>query len=318
MKTHMCNYISIVMFLALPISAQVSTAPSINSPVQAEPQLPYGAPVSSTNAMRVRFLAAQEAEPMVFIIPAADGEEQDLAPIREDLPVMCRIFDKMHSTGMGNLPVLGILFRPENENQQRTEALYLQGYGVVFFVKVPFTLDFSKSEGKTETEDRPGIDPVWQSVKEETLYGHRRNSNAKDTEQTSAMNRAATLLTTERLLRTLKHASNIRALAPDEKIIVRITGEGKSDGSSGRSNGRGSTGYRSMGPYGGGGNTPYGGDPFSAQASSGDTTTLIARTTKADVDDYSHGKLTFEQFSNKANVIGLDGNNMIPVAVSPR
>ncbi len=305
MKAYMYTFI-IAMLLAIPVFGQndLTTPVSSNAPVLTQSRSTYAQALPSSNAP-IRQLMGQEDKQTVFIVPSTGKQAEDFKPIIEDLYVMCRIFDKMDSTGMGNLPALndnpslGAIFQNRKDNP--TEALYLQGYGIVFFIKVPFALDLSESEPNQTSEEHSDPDPLWQSVKEETLYGNRRSSSTNDAERDDARNRIATAITSERLLRTLKYAANIRSLKPDEKIIVRMTGNSRPNERPSRSRGR-STGYG--GAYGGGGSS-YGGDPFEAETLPG-STTLIAHTTKADVDGYNRGKLTFEQFKEKANLMGLD------------
>lgn len=311
MRTYTYTLI-LTALVTLPLSAQVTPLPSSSLPP--EPRAAYaqsnsyGAVVPSAN-YALRGKSSRNNGQTVFIIPAGPGPTTRFAAMKEDLHVMCRIFDKIGSPDTAKLPLLGTLFTFESPRE--TEALYLQGYGVIFFMKVPFPLDFSEPEQTTETSPSTTTDPVWESVKEETLYGRPRSSSINERGKADAHNRQNTVVLEERLLQILKHASNIRDLKPDEKIVVRVTGQGQAETRPGRSRRR-RTGSN---PYGGvyGSYDAYG----STDRALPELTTLIAHTTKAEVDAYNTGQLTFEQFKGKTQLTGLDGNNVDAKTVTP-
>lgn len=306
MRTHMHVFLAIAV-LALPALAQTYTVPSSNSSSQRRGA--YAATVQPTSIMIDPLFGGGDKQ-TVFVVPAKRSRPEDLGPIVQDLQVMCRIFDKKvdpsalaaFAARAPESTLVGALFSRQSGAQ--TEALYLEDYGVVFFIKVAFPLDFSEPEQKPEAQGQLGADPLWQSVREETLYGNRTSAQPNDPERAEAMNREATCILTTTLVQALKHAANIQALEPSEKIIIRATGRNQPDSRPPHLRGR----RRGTG-YNGGAYDMYGGTDSLSTATSSRPTTLIVRTTKADVDDYSGGRLTFEQFEANAIVIGLESTS---------
>jgi len=263
----------------------------------------------------------RSAKAGIFVVPAGQRKPEDLKPVFEDLHVMCRIFDKRldpsaAARAAGPMPnarendLLGMLWAM-NKRTVETEALYLDGYGVVFFVNVPFPLVLAESQQEPETESQPAGDPLWQSVREETLYGNETSAQDRGPEEAEIANRRATTILTESLIQTLRHATNIRSLEADQNIIIRITGKGEPRPGRPRSSSRRRSAY-------GGAYDSYGSSGTSTSATKESTlqTTLIIRTTKTTVDDFSAGKLTFEQFKAKAQVITMNapGTDSTPTA----
>ena len=205
----------------------------------------------------------------VLVIPATDIEAEDLAAITEDLQVMSHIFDERFKEGQeiqGIFVDFGDIF---GRGSRSTEAIYMQGYGVLFLMEVNFaftTAPEAKEEQAGETED---VDPIWQRARRKMFSppGFGKGTFVPE-EQYSA--EQIDQIKTE-LVRTLKHAANIRNLQPDEWIILTVIGKARqipelpdymrgggmgrsSSGSSGRSRGGMSSGMigGGMGGMGGG------------------------------------------------------------------
>jgi hypothetical protein len=98
----------------------------------------------------------------VLVIPATDIEAEDLVEITQDLQVMSHIFDerfKEPRTIKGVFTDFGDFFGRDNRS---TEAIYMQGYGVVFLMEVNFA--FSPpliSEERKDEETAELVDPTW-------------------------------------------------------------------------------------------------------------------------------------------------------------
>ena len=233
----------------------------------------------------------------VLVVPAAELEPEDLAEITEDMTVMSRIFDnKLHqarlTTERGGwyggwyedyMPFLG-------RDSGTIEAVYLEGYAALFLMKVSFPLSPSpeeKEEKKTEVED---TDPLWTETKQE-IYApeeadRRRRTGDRQEEKYDA-EKVAELK--ETLIKTLKHAANIRALNPDQLVILTVIGDQSQSAItmtrsyvfSGRSRGR-SSGVVLPEP--------------GAEAGSFLPTVLTICAKKSDIDAFAEGELSFDQF----------------------
>lgn len=270
----------------------------------------------------------------VLIIPAEDVKVEDLTAIWQDLYVMSRIFDRKFSKGSRLVrevfPDYGDFFR---QDSRATEAIYLQGYGALFLMEANFPLTAppkSKEEEAKKIEEP--ADPTWQRAKQEIFSpriptGRRTDPREKyDAEQIEEVKKE--------LIKSLKHAANIRNLKPDEWVILTVTGTGRKSneyvatyfnttnaGSASRYSGGGYAGgdyrggsyrrgdYRGGG-YGGGG---YGGDygysrdvydggGYSEETGSPSAMVLTIRAKKSDVDAFAKGKLDFEQFRKQVQI----------------
>jgi hypothetical protein len=110
--------------------------------------------------------------------------------------------------------------------------MYLQGYGALFLLKVDFPLSPSsdiQQEEKEPTKEEQG-DPVWRKTRSEIYepenVGRRRKTERP--EEKYDPEKVENLKTT--LIKTLKHAANIRSLKPDESVVLTVTGIGGSAG----------------------------------------------------------------------------------------
>jgi len=275
--------------------------------------------------------------PAVLVIPTSGVvDAQVVAQMEEDMQVMLEILrDRLSESRMdlGGLIDYGDFF-----GGQSGEALYLEGYGVVFVMTVDFPLSFP-SEQASEGEPEREVDPVWQRARQKLRspsikyrYGAGRRSAAAEGISLEEFQKE--------LVEALRHAANVRHIASSDRIILTVIGQDE----------RGVYGYRgSAGAYGGG----YGGGSRSAsggssgrgrgrtyahsetyntrgdglvQTSSGDgdgnvkrnalgdviyearragagPTVLTMQTTKADVDAYATGEIDVEQFRSRVKVL---------------
>jgi hypothetical protein len=167
----------------------------------------------------------------VLVIPTAQMKPQDLAAITQDLNVMSRIFDK-NLQQAHIAPVSGGFFTAHRDvfstfftrDKLTTEAIYLEGFGTLFLVKVKFPLapPLEVQEEKSEED----IDPVWMQTKQEIYMpdsARRFASRIRDhltedynTEKVEDLKRT--------LIEALKHAANIRNLEPDDLVTVVVSG----------------------------------------------------------------------------------------------
>ncbi|MHC4461174.1 MAG: hypothetical protein ACYS30_07030 [Planctomycetota bacterium] len=200
------------------------------------------------NAQSVR-LQEQRVRGRVLVVPTADTKAGDFASIMQDMNIMTHIFDKKlnYSSRLndGATIVLGGLLSSNrgkhfiSGDDKATKAMYVGGYGAVFFIKVNFPLS-PPEELKVKIFEE-GVDPVWEDAKQDiyalreggsmilaspdnipfdedvlSLYGPMRVSTEYDTEKVDELKR--------KLIKTLKHAANIRSLNPQDRVVLVVRG----------------------------------------------------------------------------------------------
>jgi len=228
----------------------------------------------------------------VFVVPGPGLAPEGIEEIGQDLAIMCRIFDKasvwaehVAANELGrNVPVdvSGIEI---SEHWIHTQALYLDGYGAVFFLRVGFPLAAPRND-PGPAKPQAGADPLWTQTANELRGAAQRTDRAPGPQYDE---RKVENLKTA-LIGTLRHAANLRTRgAQDVLSIVIGTRIGQTGGPE--------LIIGSMSPYG---------DPFMQTRpvlptpdSSDLANVLILQTNKADVDALAKGQLTQEQFVAK-------------------
>jgi len=165
-----------------------------------------------------------------LVIPVGDVKATDLAEIKADMQVMSHILDKRFKQtrrAQGIFTDFGPFFGRDNRT---TEATYLQGYGILFSVEVNFTFSPPAAPAAQETEKTSEpVDSTWQQARQEVLQpGAAHRSGVSEPAEERGQRMVEELK--KDLIATLKHAANIRALQPDEWIILTIIGDGRGFG----------------------------------------------------------------------------------------
>jgi hypothetical protein len=246
----------------------------------------------------VRLRDAQARQP-VLVVPTPELAPDGLAAITEDLTVMCRIFDKALGTGTqsvrtfaytGRVDTLQRLLIPQT---QQTQALYLDGYGTLFFIAVDFPLAGpAPSTPPGQPQRQEAGDQVWsQTVKE--LHGQQDETDqASQAEPVYDAQRVENLENT--LVEALRHAANIRTHRPQDYVVLVIGTPTDGDN-------YGIQWFRQKSKMATASSWPQG-QPRAAQAaelSPDPAATLILRAVKEDINAFAAGQLTYEQFQPK-------------------
>ena len=166
----------------------------------------------------------------VLVIPDSDFKPEELDAITQDLLVMSHIFDerfKEPRTIKGVFTDFGDFFGRDNRS---TEAIYMQGYGVVFLMEVNFAFSPPlKPEEQKDEETAEQVDPTWQRARQQLF-----SPQAPRPGMPGFSGQGPGLVKFDQLkgelIETLKHAANIRNLRPDEWIIVTVIGQGRQPG----------------------------------------------------------------------------------------
>jgi len=214
-----------------------TTEPKVSKPTlpRVEPVRPLLRTASSSS--RNRWSIQSSGVASVLVIPSAEIETKDLLTINEDLNIMLRIFEtnlqkaRIITTGvriLGDAAIYGRLF--SGRGNSSIQSLYLQGYGVLFMMKVDFPLSpgpQAQQQDEAEKEQERG-DKVWDDMRRQ-LYEPEELAKSKtgDSAEKYDAEKVENLKTA--LIKALKHAANIRNLKPDEWAVLTITGSGESD-----------------------------------------------------------------------------------------
>jgi len=191
----------------------------------------------------------------VLVIPAEDIKQEELAGTLEDMYVMSHILDERFKEPrmiQGVFRDFGDFFGRDN---RQTEAIYMQDYGVVFMMEVDYTFTPAPQSQEQPEEQTKEADSTWQQTRERIFSGGGRRINRTGTGREYEGQMVDELKA--ELIRTLRHATNIRNLMPDEWVIFSVTGTGRQSGSMMM----GGYGGSMMGGYGGSmsGTSGYGG-----------------------------------------------------------
>ncbi len=214
----------------------------------------------------------------VLVIPSGDNQ-QSLENAEKDLNVMCRVFDKMlelpaadretsvfqpYVSGIGRaIGKLDVFSRSLGLRGRNTNCMYLQGHAAVFFTEVDFPIaPADRAEDSEIQEPNEPRDSLWREVEQE-LYGGKVESKEQQGD-TVAYDAKKLEDFKESLVKTLRHATNIGCLAPDEWVVVVVWGpKGEADNSE----------------------------------------MMVVRAKKSDIDSYSRGNLGSDEFQRSVRIL---------------
>jgi hypothetical protein len=268
------------------------------------------------------------------VVPAAEVKAEDLAEIIEDLQIMSHILDERFRETrriQGVFTDFGDFFGRDN---RQTEATYLQGYGVLFSMEVNFAFTPPpKPKVQVTEKDAEPVDSTWQQAKQQVFSpGEPRSTRGSDSAHEYNSRMVEELK--QDLITTLKHASNIRGVQPEEWIILTVIGGGRQGGGFGGGGfmmggmggmyGGTSSGGMMGGGYGGSGGGMMGGMGMGSGMMGGMgamggmggfsepgvfsemgvslATVLTIRAKKADIDAYAKDEKLSEQFRRKVQI----------------
>lgn len=215
-----------------PESAMPASIPEPHSESHPEPKPAHAPmpapPTSRPYSMRAnRFGRVRNRE--VLVIPATDVEAENLVAITEDLQVMSHIFDERFKEPQeiqGAFVDFGDIF---GRDSRSTEAIYIQGYGVLFLMEVNFAFSPEPEPQEQEAQETEEyVDPDWQRAKQKLFSPQGFGGSDFVPEEQYSADKINQIKT--ELIRTLKHTANIRNLQPDEWIILTVIGQARQPG----------------------------------------------------------------------------------------
>lgn len=278
-----------VVFLIIVVSALLGLTYGMDKAELSQPQPSNVEAVSLATATEPPFLdlistysisANSGAGPMagsILVIPTVDADEPAttafVTAATKDLNIMCRVFDKevrLGTTGSGLEHILfdtrygrnlGFHLGPSGRN---ASCIYLQGLAAIFLMDVDFPLAPGPEEADVEPKLDEPADMVWHQAQQE-LYGPK-NPSKKQKDSVKKYDPKQVEDFETNLLKTLKHAANIRCLGQDEWVIAVVWGPGSTSSS---------------------------------------PRTLVVRTKQADIVGLSEGTLTLDKFRDGAQIFTM-------------
>jgi hypothetical protein len=235
----------------------------------------------------------------VLVVPGKALEPETLDRIVEDLSIMSRIIEKGLSQDLAGASGVDGLFAFDMSRAGasigpgvlfpatgRTKPMYVGGYGAVFFLQVDFSLlpppDLPQQSATAEK-----VDPVWAEAKRSMLEPDSVLSSPYDEAAPTPRpySRENVEALKEQLIATMKHATNIQAIDPNEWVVLVVQGTARAAGET----------HILFDERG---------DPRSQAANLlFGKTVLTLRARKTDVDLYAAGKLDRTQFEQHLQVI---------------
>jgi hypothetical protein len=225
----------------------------------------------------IAFVPQPDTTIPIVVIPATVDTEQasqlfDAAV--KDLNIMCRLFDNQlklarpvntdpFSRNIGyylsgqDLTLVRGFWDQKNRN---TNCIYIEGYGALFLMRANIPLTAPPQPVQPKKKPSEPVDKVWDQIKRE-LYGSPNVPEDKSSKGYD-INRVEEFKAN--IVKTLKHAANIKCLKPDELVIVTAN---------------------------------------SNEKEAGPPKVLIVRTKKSDIDEFSKGTLDLDDFREKVQIV---------------
>jgi len=274
------------------------------SRINLEAAQPQYAQVETTGPPRLYSLASpsrvrSRSKRQVFIIPATDIERESHLAIERDIHVMSHILDRVLQKPVSKI---GGLFTVMDDffgrDSHVTQVIYLDGYGVLFFMNVDFALaGLSRATQATDPNERPKeqVDTTWKQAERE-LFAPLSVTGTIESQPGPEYDAEKVELLKRNLVETLKHAANINALKSDEAVILTI---------SGRTIMWAATAAKAKtkewvfidGKW-----APVPRNPKTATYSALPPSVLTIRTKKSDIDAFAKGELNFTAFYERTQL----------------
>jgi hypothetical protein len=243
----------------------------------------------------------------ILVVPAGEMSVENLTAANEDMNVMGRILaSTLKQAGVasaGSNMLLGDMGSwYVSPAAAPSQGIYLQGYGVLFTMKVGFPL--SPSPDSNEPQEKPakaGGDTVWNQARQD-LYeppADRTVGTATRQQPKYSAERVESMKTA--LISALKHAVNIRGLQPSDSVIIMVVGQSSRTRIVGLVTMPGTKDQLATDNLGR--TTIYKGGALDNLAEFKPATVLTIRAKMSDVTAFSKGDLSLDQFRQKVQIL---------------
>ena len=231
----------------------------------------------------------------VLVIPSSQMKIENLAAINEDMNVMSRIFDKKLS--QSNLTTEGRWFLGRypwlaQGGSGTTEAIYLDGYGVLFLMRVNMLLSEPPEAPQEEKTDKEDTDPLWAEMRREIYEPEQVGRGKADDRSQEKYDAEKVESLKTNLIKTLKHATNIRGLEPEQLVIITVIGKGQQS----------DTTFTRSFTFQSYGDTRRTVTVPQVEEASLLPTVLTIFAKKSDIDGFAKGELDYDQFRERIGI----------------
>lgn len=222
-----------------------------------------------------------------LIIASQAPDAKSIATLEEDLNIMARIIQK--ATGRGGdegRKAMGIHLWTLDASGRGARNMYIEGHGAIFMTNVDFPL-VAPAEKAAEPAKKPDTSSDWEETRNE-LFGGDGEEKGRVAQ---AYDEARVSKLADALIDSLKNATHIRSLKPDEFVTIVVQGAGDVIKIA-RAGGRGSGGTAF-------GKTAESIQFFEKGGPGRGMSVLTLRVRKADIDAFAKGKLDAKEFKKK-------------------
>lgn len=254
--------------------------------------------------VRARNLRPPARQIRTLVVSPKTTDPKAITEIEEDLAVMSRLLNKEVEKEVGSDPsrAMGIVITSWGNETKAPEAIYLEGYGALFTLNVNFPLT-PPPDDQPEKKTAAPADSEWDRARLEVFGGNEANDPMNvflapgghapgpeyDADKVDNLKRA--------VLNTLRNATNIRILKPEDYVNVAVLSYPNRLGGGGAYGMAHATVTVTT--------TKDGQTVTKTTENSTDAwrqSTLTVRVKKADLDSYANGKLTLDELHKKAAI----------------
>lgn len=244
--------------------------------------------------------------PAILVLPGAKIKGEAADALGEDLAVMTRLVEKAaRGDDSERRPAAG---RGTSPGGRDLNALYLDGFGALFLVDVGFPLVAPRDVKRTKESE--SADPEWEAARRSVQSEARNGGGARwdwrrplegepaefDEGRVEAFRKS--------LIRTLRHAANLRGMGPEETVAVVVFGPAPLDpalaGGPRRPGRRFESRTVVMGEGPGKMDIHVEGDRDEVRGSAVSVMTLRVR--KADAEAFAKGELKEDEFTKRVQI----------------
>jgi hypothetical protein len=293
------------------VFAQAPSAPAAS--VSVEPERPAAVevavastPIGESRSVAVSIQPSERSTAgAVLVIPSTEMKPEDIAAVMEDMSIMSRILDKNLGQQRLTTTSTGVLYSLNADpwtddvfvgRGRASQAIYLEGFGSLFLIGVDFPL--SPPPKAQEEKPEEGVDTVWRDTKT-AIYNPdeavRRRVKVQPQKEYDA-EKVQELQKT--IIKTLKHAANIRGLKSDEWVTVVVKSAAPAVLIT-----RTIATTTNAGEKPAAANVRTSSAALPAEAAPGQASFLTIRAKKSDIDSFAKNQLDYDKFSQRVSTL---------------
>jgi hypothetical protein len=319
MKRILLMTMAVALFAYSPLCPAQKSEPATEPPIGAAPGVAQGTaarssrrstpsavgiPTSGFGSGTTTFSSSKGDSIPPVMIRFSQPDVKTSAGLEEDLFVMARVIsrtlDRADAENGKVLTKMGIAMLLTGSGRS-VRPMYIEGMGPLFMIKVSFPLLPPPKVDEQTARKSAVADTEWDDARQDVFP--TREVWVEEPERSSAYNEEQVELLKKELIGSLKTASNMRGLRPDEFVNIAVFGHAAPVRIK-------SFSYPTSGNVGIG--LPAGGVVYesSAAANAAKGSVLTLRAKKSDIDAFASGKLDADGFKAKVNATTYPGSGV--------